>query len=249
MYLRTLANRTIPVAVIFALLVPSTIADAAGNSTPGVNLLKAVNAAVAHEQSVHVVSVDTGKGVTANGHTVATVDIVTDAGSTEGSQQVTYKQGNTIGHEFVEDIGGVGYFRGDSFTLHNFNGFSATAAGHYASKWLSVVKTDNAFTSVTSSLLMSTIPAQIAMPSAPHLLAGLRTVLGVRVKSLQATATVESVKVTVVLFVRASGAPLPVEEKITAVGESNGSATFSGWDESIRVTTPSSSIPFSSTGQ
>jgi hypothetical protein len=249
MHLRSLVKRILPVVLIFTFLFPSTVASATANTASGAHLLKSVLAAVAKEHSVHVVSVDTGKGLAVNSQTVATVDIVTDAGSTEGTQQVSYKQGETSGHEDVDAIGGVGYFRGDSFTLQNFNGFSATAAGRYASKWLAVAKTNNAFASVTSGLLMSTIPAQIAMPSAPQLLAGFRTVDGQRVKGLQATATEDSVKVTVVLYVRASGAPLPVEEKISSAGEVNGSAIFSGWNESVRASAPSSSIPLSSTGQ
>ena len=121
--------RVLPTAaLLFTLLIPSTLARAAVGSSPGGSLLREVLAAVSKEHSVHVVSTDTGKGVTASGETVATVDIVTDAGSTEGSQQVLYKQGGTSGHEVVAEIGGVGYFRGDSFTLRNFNGFSAVAA-------------------------------------------------------------------------------------------------------------------------
>ena len=72
-----------------------------------------------------------------------------------------FAQGGASGHETVEVAGRrAPYLSGDSFTLSNFNGFSPAAAAHYADAWLEVSPSDSAFTSLTSAVTMSTMPAQ-----------------------------------------------------------------------------------------
>jgi hypothetical protein len=221
---------------------------AAATTTPGNALLKASLTAFLQEHAVHVVSGESGSGIAASASQVATVEIITDAGNAEGSQQVTYHQGKTIGHEEILDIGGVGYLRGDAFTLQNYNGFTAKAAKRYASEWLSLKKSDQAFASVTSGVLISTIATQIDIPP-PQLATGTQTLHGLKVKVLQATfqASSNNGATTVNLAVRASGTPLPVQETID--GPSTGAEVFSDWNELLHVSAPRFSIPFSSTGQ
>jgi hypothetical protein len=238
-------------AMISALGIPalvSSAAQASGTSESGTSLLRASEAAIDHEHSVHVVSFQSGTNVSAKANANATVTIVTDAGISEGVQRVTYAQGRTSGHETVEVIGGDAYFSGDSFTLENFNGFSASAAARYAGTWLEVTPADSAFANLTSAVTMSTIPAQIVLPK-PQLFNGESTVAGVRVKGLRAVVPVPSGKETGVLYVRSEGNPLPVELTLALVNGGHGSNVFSRWNESVTVTAPSSSIPFSSTGQ
>jgi len=238
---------TLVSAVIMSSLLPSAAqaTDAAGN---GATLLSASEAAIAHEHSVHVVSFQSGTNVSANASPNASVTIVTDAGTSEGIQRVMFTQGGASGHETVEVTGGEAYFSGDSFTLQNFNGFSAAAAAHYADTWLEVSPADSAFTSLTSAVTMSTIPAQIVLPK-PELLKGESTVSGIRVKGVRGVVSTHSAKETGVLYVRSTGSPLPVKLTSSLVHGGRGSDVFSRWNEVVTVTGPSSSIPFSSTGQ
>jgi len=238
-------------AMISTLSLPifvSSAAQASDSIQSGASLLRASESAIVHEHSVHVVSFQSGINVSAKANAKATVTIVTDAGTSEGIQRVTYGQGGTSGHETVEVIGGNAYFSGDSFILENFNGFSATAAARYADTWLEVTPAESAFANLTSAVTMSTIPAQIVLPK-PQLLNGESTVAGTRVKAIRAVVSVSSGKETGVLYVRSKGIPLPVELTSALVKGGSGSDVFSNWNETVAVTAPSSSIPFSSTGQ
>lgn len=234
-------------AINFSLLL-SSAAEVSAATGSGVTLLRASEAATAHEQSVHVVSFQSGTNVSANATVNATVTIVTDAGSSEGIQRVTFEQGGTVGHETVEVTGGEAYFSGDPFTLENFNGFSAAAAARYAGTWLEVSPSEGAFASLTSAVTMSTIPAQIVLPK-PELLKGEATVSGIRVRGIRGVVSTHSGKETGVLYVRSTGSPLPVKSTSSLVNGGHGSDVFSKWNEAVTVTAPASSTPFSSTGQ
>jgi hypothetical protein len=212
-------------AMISTLSLPifvSSAAQASDSIQSGASLLRASESAIVHEHSVHVVSFQSGINVSAKANAKAnakaTVTIVTDAGTSEGIQRVTYGQGGTSGHETVEVIGGNAYFSGDSFILENFNGFSATAAARYADTWLEVTPAESAFANLTSAVTMSTIPAQIVLPK-PQLLNGESTVAGTRVKAIRAVVSVSSGKETGVLYVRSKGIPLPVELTSALVSE------------------------------
>ena len=238
-------------AIVSALSLPlfvTSTAQASGATGSGESLLQASEAATYREHSVHVVSFQSGVNVAANANVNATVKIATDAGTSEGIQRVNFEQGGTSGHETVEVIGGEAYLNGDSFTLENFNGFSAGAAARYAGTWLEVTPSDSAFSNLTSAVTMSTVPAQIVLPK-PQLLKGESTVVGSRVKSLRAVVSVPSGKETGILYVRSTGDPLPVELTSALVKGGRGSDVFSKWNEPVTVTAPSSSVPFASTGQ
>ena len=174
--------------------------------------------------------------------------IVTDAARGEGIQRVTFQQMGTSGHETVEEIGGVGYFTGDAFTLENFNGFTAEAAQQYSGKWLKVTNSDAAFEKVTSGLSISSIPAQMVLPRS-ELLAHSTTIGGYSVKELRAVFKEPTGTVTGLLYIRSRGTPLPVEQTFTQQNGSRGTDTFGHWNEPVSVTPPTSSIPFSANGQ
>ncbi len=112
-------------------------------------------------------------------------------------------------------------------------------------KWMSISKADSGFASLTAGVLMPTIPSQIEMPS-PKLLAGTEKVAGVTVKSLRTTVVQGSSTMTGTLFVRATGAPLPVEQKFERTGGGSIFVSFSGWNETVRVSAPRTSVPLSS---
>jgi hypothetical protein len=224
------------------------LAQASTSSGGGAPLLAASKSAVTHENSVHVMSTASSDQLGATPNVQGSVTITTDAARNDGIQHVTFQQGATSGEETVEEVGGVGYFSGDAFTLENFNGFSSSAAERYTGTWLKVTKSDTAFSKVTSGLTMSSIPAQMVLPE-PHLVPGSSTIDGYQVKCLQAVFHESTGMVTGRMYLRARGKPLPVEQTYTQKNGSVGTDVFSGWNETVTVVPPSSSVPFSSTGQ
>lgn len=236
------------ISTLSLLVFVSSAAQASATTESGASLLRASEAAIDQEHSVHVVSSQSGINVSAKANVKATVTIITDAGTSEGIQRVTYGQAGVSGHETVEVIGGNAYFSGDTFTLENFNGFSATAAARYAGTWLEVTPTEGAFASLTSAVTMSTIPAQIVLPK-PQMLRGESTVAGTQVQGLRAVVAVSSGRETGVLYVRSKGSPLPVKLSSVMTNGGRGSVVFSKWNEPVTVTAPPSSVPFTSTGQ
>jgi hypothetical protein len=249
--MRSLAKRslrgTFVTAIGLAVLLPS-VAQASVGTASGGPLQRASESAASHERSVHVVATTTGSEVGAASNALATIAIITDAARTEGIQHLTFEQGGTTGHEVIEVVGGIGYFKGDALTLQSFNGFTASAATRYAGMWLKVTKSDAAFSKVTSGVTMSTLPSQLNLPH-PQLLSGLVTVVGYRVKELRAVFAEPTGTVTGTLYVRSHGAPLPVEETFVQTGGAHGSDVLTNWNERMTVTPPTSSIPFSATGQ
>lgn len=234
-------------AVGLIVLLPS-LAQASVSSGSARALLSASQSAVTREHSVHVVSISSSNPLGATPNVAATVAITTDAARAEGIQHVAYQQGTTSGQEIIEEVDGVGYFRGDAFTLQNFNGFSATAAASYAEVWLKVTKSDKAFAKLTSGLTISTIPAQMVLPQ-PQLLPASSPVGGTRVKQLRAVFSEPSGTVTGFLYVRSRGAPLPVEQMYMQNGGGHGTDVFSNWNRPVSLIPPTSSVPFSATGQ
>jgi hypothetical protein len=243
--LASLCSTLASAAILNLALSTNALAATTGN---GATLLEASEAATAHEQSVHVVSSQSGPNVSAKAKANATVRIVTDAGRSEGIQRVTFEQGRSSGHETVEVVGGQAYLNGDSFTLENFNGFSAGAATQYAGRWLQISPSESAYASLTSAVTMSTIPAQIALP-APELLKGKSNVSGLRVQGIRGVVSTHEGTETGILYVRSGNSPLPVELISSLVKGGRGSNVFSNWNETVAVKAPANSTPFSSTGQ
>ena len=235
--LRSVALVIVGSAAVLPILASMPAGASTGRSS-GSSLMKETLKAVAHEHSVHIAATTKGKAATGK---QATVTIVTDAGTAVGIQHITFEQGGRSGHEIVEEVKGIGYLRGDAFTLQSFNGFSKSAAKKYAMKWMSVTKSDSGFVTLTAGVLMSTIPAEIEMPS-PKLLAGTYRVAGARVKALRSKVVEGSSTFTGTLFVGATGEPLPVEQKFTSTG--GGSvASFNSWNQPVHVKAPRSSVP------
>jgi hypothetical protein len=238
--------RTFALVIVASATMPSilatTPAGASSASSSGSSLMKKTLTAVGHEHSVHVAA--TTKTKTSAGKPVA-LTIATDVGKAVGIEHVTFEQGGGTGHEIIEEVKGIGYLRGDAFSLQNFNGFPASDASKYKMKWISMTKSDSYFAELTAGLLMSTFPEEIKMPS-PKLLAGTQKVAGVRVKALRSTVVSGSSKITGTLYIRATGASLPVGQKFTESGGSISAVSYSGWNESVRVSTPRSSVPLSS---
>jgi hypothetical protein len=230
-----------------AALIPE-IAQAATANSNGSSLFKASESAVLREKSVQVVSTTSNNQLGATPNVAATVTIVTDAARGEGIQHISFEQAGSMGQETIELIGGAGYFRGDAFTLQNFNGFTASAAQRYAGTWLKVTHSDAAYSKVTSGLTIASMPAQMVLPQ-PQLLPSVSTLDGYNVRQLRSVFQESSGTVTGLMYIRSRGTPLPVEQTFTQQDGSHGTDTWSHWNEPVTIKTPVASTLFSATGQ
>ena len=235
--LRGFFERTSVLTALFIIgSVPLSVSAWGASSPSGSGALTSCLKAASDQQSVHVKSVTSGLEVSAAAKTRAAVSLTTDALKASGIQKVSFTQGAETGHEVVELVGNVGYFEGDAFTLTNFNGFSSAAVKGDAKTWISVSKSSPAFASLTSSLTVSSVVAQLNVPSPVSVATG-KKVNGNPAVTVGGTVTVQGVKTHIALLCQARGTLLPMKETIDS-DRSDSSATFSRWGESISVEAP-----------
>ena len=206
-------------------------------TTPG-TLLSRILAAGRAQHSVHYVS-------TAQLGTLRVVQ-VGDVGAVEGIQRITYQKARTTGHVTVIVSARSAYIRGDAFALVNYMGFNAAASAKYANTWVSIPHGDRDYANVAGNV---TLPSVIdSLQGRGHPAAAPDTTIGGRrVVGVQWRALVGGKLVVVRLYARASGRPLPVEQRATH-GSAAVSVTFSRWNERVRITAPKSSVPIATTG-
>jgi hypothetical protein len=188
------------------------------------------------QRSVHYVSVSTGSG--------GSVRIVGDAARRRGIQRIVYGDAGRSGRATVLVAARTAYVRGDAFTLHGFLGFTKAQAKRYAREWISVPPTGSAYHSlaaaVTLGSLLDEIYPQTDLTLARAKLHG-RRLLGVR-----GSARHDGVQFVEIVYARAGGSRLPVEELETAVATSFSSRTALGpWNGKVRVRVPAHAVPFS----
>jgi len=225
------------IASVAACLVCVIAAAPLAAASPG-SLLASIVAAGRAQHSVHYVS--TGRSAALQ------VVSVADVGANSGIQRITFSKAGTTGHVTVVVSTGTAYVRGDSFVLVNFMGFKAPAAAKYANEWVSIPRTDRAFAAVAADVTLPSAMDSLKGPGRPTA-APSTTIGGRRVVAVQWRAKVGAKLVIVRLYARASGRPLPVEQRATT-GGSVISVMFGGWNEPLHVTAPTQAVPIATTG-
>jgi hypothetical protein len=172
----------------------------------------------------------------------ARVTMVGDASRTAGIQRITLSKAGRTGHVTVLVVANTAYVHGDAFTLMNYMGFPAAAAATYAEKWLSLAHTAPDFRTVAADVrLDSSTLGELKMPSSVRIV-GSSVVRGQRVTGLQATVHKAGLTGVETLYVRATGAPLPVENVLTRNGRLVVDIVFGGWGEPVHVSAPASAV-------
>jgi hypothetical protein len=224
-----------------ALVVPVMLAPSAGAAaTSPSKFFVSMLAAGERQQSVRVGSVQNeGAG---------RIVQVTDAGRTQGVQQITYTNSGQTGHVTVLVTGGNAYVVGDAFTLANYMGFNADAAAAYAGQWIEIPSTDPDFKAVASDVTLSSAIGDLSVPQpveqSPSTVIAGRIVTGVTGTQ---PAAAGSTAMMVSFFARETGTPLPVEE-IILKGSYQATVTFSNWNERVRLTIPTHATLISTVG-
>jgi hypothetical protein len=240
-----LSVAVVPVALTAA--GPSGAAEAAGQSSAAAaQRLYGQAFATTRSWSVHYASSSTQ---TASGVKVSLLESG-DAGPASGTQSVYFSRGTVNGSISIEVIGGITYVKGDANGLANLAGLSPLQAGSSAGKWIDFATGDAVFSQVVAGVRSSDIAAELAL-SGPLSLGRARTLHGIAVLAVdgvQAQSTSGAGNTTrqrAVLYVRAHGRHLPVEEdSVNAKGQPTGAfhVTYSKWGEHVRPQAPLAAV-------
>jgi hypothetical protein len=208
----------------FALLAGSA---AAAGTTPA-QLVTASMSAANKQRSVHYVSAGTYGG--------SHVTIVGDSAPTRGVQHITFKHGTALGRVTVVMLGRALFIRGDKTALTDYMGFTPQQATQVAGSWVAVSTTAKGYTTIAAAVELRSTISELAMPGtvtqSPPSTRG-----GTPVVAVHGRATHSGVTVVETLYVRPTGAPLPVAQ-VSKQGSNTSTVTFSRWNETVSLATP-----------
>jgi hypothetical protein len=176
-----------------------------------------------------------------------TIRVTGDTGTTSGAQTLTVKKGNLTEQVSALLVGSMGYVKGNATALHNVIGLSSSLSRKYAGTWLSFPTSNSSLAQLVAGLLNSQVSNELQM-SGPYSYGTATTVGSQHVLAVHGTVSTQSgSKVPVVLYVAATGSPLPAEE-VTNPGTTGGSSAihgtvaFSHWGEKTKEKAPSHSV-------
>ncbi len=214
-----------------------TPAAAASASTPSVSTLYREAIATTRSWSVHYASSSIQSKVTLleSG----------DAGPASGTQTVLTGKGAPTDNATIDVIGGITYVKGNVGGLENLAGMSAAQAAVAAGQWIEFATDNTAFSQVVAGVRSQDLAKELALEG-PLSLGSPRTIDGSAVDAIEGTQSIGS-KTTlhVVLYVRAQGTHVPVEEdSLNAKGKPTSSEhiTYSKWGEIVRPEAPQATI-------
>ena len=178
-----------------------------------------------------------------------------DAGPASGTQSVSFTRGTVSGSISIAVIGGITYVKGDANGLANLAGMSALQATASAGKWVDFATSNAAFAQVVAGVRSHDIAQELAL-SGLLTLGPPRTIRGIPVLAIEGSQTstgsttgtgAGTTHPRAVLYVRAHGRHLPVEEDIVnAKGQPTGTlhVTYSNWGERVRPQAPLAALSF-----
>jgi hypothetical protein len=190
-------------------------------------------------QGVHFSSVASQAGVT--------IHVDGDTGTTSGSQTLTVKRGSLTEQVTAMVVGSTGYVKANATALRNVIGLTSAQSHKYAGTWLSFPTTNSSLGQLVSGLLNSQVASELQM-NGPFSYGTATTLLGQHALALHGSVSTQSgTKVPEILYVAATGTPLPVEE-VTNPNNAGGSTAihgtvnFSHWGETTTVKPPAKSV-------
>ncbi|HEY1652377.1 MAG TPA: hypothetical protein VGG09_10895 [Acidimicrobiales bacterium] len=235
------AAAAVGVAALAALAALGTnVVSAGAAAAPAKSAQSEYQASVkaAGNQTVHFVSAVTQGAVT--------LHVSGDAGATSGAQTLTVHNGKATEHLSAEIVGSTGYVNGNATALQNVIGLTAKESSKNAGKWLSFPTSNSGLAQLVSGLLKSQVATELGIDG-PFTYATDATVGGQHALAIKGSVSTDSGgKVTEVLYVPATGTPLPIEE-VTNPGAKaksstlHGTVTFSNWGEKTSVKAPAHS--------
>jgi hypothetical protein len=224
-----LAVLSVPAPVVAATRSTSTSPDAA--------TLYRESLATTRSWSVHYVS----------SSTVSQVALLMsgDAGPASGTQTVATGKGNLNATITIDVIGGLTYVKGNAGGFQALVGMTAATAQQVAGHWIEFSTTNATFAQVVAGVRSRDVAKELQLKG--QLTLGHATKLdGVAVDAIDGTQTFGRKKEHVVLYVRAHGSHVPVEEDaVDAKGKATGAlrVAYSHWGETVRPQAPQGAVP------
>ena len=173
----------------------------------------------------------------------ATLTVTGDAGSTSGAQTLVVKNKNVTERMSAKVVGSTGYVNGNKAALADVIGLTKAEAKKYAGKWLSFPTSNTSLAELVGGLLSSEVAKELEV-SGPYTFGKSATVAGQQATGILGSVATESgSKVPVMVYIPASGSPLPIQE-VTNAGNAGGASaihgvvTFSNWGEDKSQSAP-----------
>jgi hypothetical protein len=235
-FARGLAVATLAAIAAAAL---SSAAPAAAASHPTLDAASLYRDALGTTRSwsVHYVSRSTQSQVT--------LDETGDAGPASGTQTVLTGKGSLEDTITIYVIGGITYVKGNVGGLEILAGLNAAQAAEASNRWIDFSTSSSAFSQVVSGVRSHDVATELELKG-PLTLRHSRSLDGVTVDAIEGTQVGPSNKTQhVVLYVRAGGRHVPVEEdSVDAHGKSTSAlhVVYSHWGEPVRPEAPSGAL-------
>jgi hypothetical protein len=208
----------------------------AATSTPNAPTLYREAIATTSSWSVHYVSTSTQSKVT----------LVTtgDTGPASGTQLVATGKGAGSDSVTIMVIGGITYVKGNVGGLENLTGLTAAQAAAAAGLWIKFATSNTLFSQVVAGVRSTDLARELALKG-PLTLGHPRTIDGHTVDTIDGTQTFGGHKSPVVLYVRARGSHVPVEEdSLNSRGQPTSAehVIYSNWGETVRPQAPQAAL-------
>jgi hypothetical protein len=192
--------------------------------------------ATTHSWSVHYASDSTESN--------ETLVVSGDAGPASASQSVLMGKGSIS----ILVIGAITYLKGNSDGLETLAGLSASQAAEAAGQWIEFSTDNSAFAPVVDGVRSEDVAKELTL-KAPLSLGHASTLNGQTVDAIDGTQTFGRKSQHVVLYVRANGTHVPVEEdSVNAKGQHTSAehVIYSKWGEQVRPEAPMATISIGS---
>jgi len=168
-----------------------------------------------------------------------------DTGPASGTQQVLLGKGTLIDSASIIVIGAITYLKANASALVDLAGFDAAQAAAAAGEWIEFATDNSDFSQIVVGVRSHDVAQELAL-TGPYRLGRSTTLDGVPVDAIEGTQSLSGHKdVRVILYVRADGSHVPVEEdSVDSAGHPTGleHTTYSRWGETVRPEAPQAQV-------
>jgi hypothetical protein len=215
-------------------------------SAPPASATTGSNAATLYRQAIATTKAWSVHYTSSSSQSKITLVEIGNAGPASGTQLVSMGPNAQTqpDNATIEVIGGITYLRGNVGGLENLAGFGASQATEAANQWIEFATDNSLFSAVVAGVRSSDIAKELTLKG-PLTLGKPRTLDGVDVEAIEGTQKFGKTSGRVVLYVRARGSHVPVEEdSLGANGQPSPAehVTYSSWGETVRPEAPQATV-------
>lgn len=235
----TAAACAVAIGTLAAVGAPDLASAGADKTKPSAQAkYEAAMKAVGHK-GVHFTSLASQNGVT--------VSVSGDTGASSGQQKLVVRNGALTERMHALVVGSTGYVKANNAALHHVIGLSTSKSSKYSGTWLSFPTSNSGLAQLVTGLLNSQVASELEM-SGPYHYGKTATVGGQHALTIHGYESTQSGgQIETVLYVPATGRPLPIQEVTnpgTKGGHSaiRGKVTFSKWGQKTAQHKPAHSV-------